>query len=184
MNGAESIIRTMIDSDVRVCFGNPGTSEMHFVAALNRYSEMRGILCLFEGVATGAADGYGRMTRRPAATLLHLGPGLGNGLANLHNARRAGTPVLNIVGEHSSDHKPLDSPLDSDIDAVAGAVSAWLYRPADSADLGRQVAEAIAATRGFTDSYPHRTGTSGAIATVVVPADLSWSAGGVAALPV
>ncbi|EXU66222.1 decarboxylase [Streptomyces sp. PRh5] len=181
MKGAEAIIKTMIDSDVRVCFGNPGTSEMHFVAALDRYPEMRGILCLFEGVATGAADGYGRMTRRPAATLLHLGPGLGNGLANLHNARRAGTPVLNVVGEHSRDHKPLDSPLDSDIDAVAGSVSAWLYRPTDGADLGRDVAAAIAATRGLDDSAAYRTGTSGSIATVVVPADLSWSTGGVAA---
>lgn len=184
MKGAEAIIKTMTDSDARVCFGNPGTSEMHFVAALDRHPEMRGVLCLFEGVATGAADGYGRMPRRPAATLLHLGPGLGNGLANLHNARRAGTPVLNIVGDHSSDHKPLDSPLDSDIDAVAGSVSAWLYRPADSADLGRAVATAIAATRGFDDSAAHRTGTSGSIATVVVPADLSWSAGGMAAPPV
>lgn len=127
MKGAEAIIKTMIDSDVRVCFGNPGTSEMHFVAALDRYPEMRGVLCLFEGLATGAADGYGRMTRRPAATLLHLGPGLGNGLANLHNARCAGTAVLNVVGAHSSDHKPLVSPLDADIDAVAGSVSAWLY---------------------------------------------------------
>ncbi|MEU7145350.1 acetolactate synthase large subunit [Nocardia sp. NPDC046473] len=181
MNGAEAIIETMLDSDVRVCFGNPGTSEMHFVAALDRYPQMRGILCLFEGVATGAADGYGRMTRRPAATLLHLGPGLGNGLANLHNARRAGTPVLNIVGDHSRDHKPLDSPLDSDIDAVAGSVSAWLYRPADSAGLGRDIAAAIAATSGFEDSVAQRTGTSGSIATVVVPADLSWSTGGVAA---
>ncbi|MFD9893865.1 acetolactate synthase large subunit [Amycolatopsis sp. NPDC059027] len=180
MKGAEAIVKTMIDSDVRVCFGNPGTSEMHFVAALDRFPEMRGILCLFEGVATGAADGYGRMTRRPAATLLHLGPGLGNGLANLHNARRAGTPVLNVVGEHSSEHKPLDSPLDSDIDAVAGSVSAWLYRPADGAGLGRDVAAAIAATRGFGDASAHRTGTSGSIATVVVPADLSWSDGGVA----
>jgi acetolactate synthase-1/2/3 large subunit len=183
MKRAEAIIKTMIDSDVRVCFGNPGTSEMHFVAALDRYPEMRGILCLFEGVVTGAADGYGRMTRRPAATLLHLGPGLGNGLANLHNARRAGTPVLKIVGEHSSDHKALDSPLDSDIDAVAASVSAWLYHPANSAGLGRDVATAIAATRGVDDSAAYRTGTSGSIATVVVPADLSWSTGGVAAAP-
>jgi acetolactate synthase-1/2/3 large subunit len=110
LNGAEAIIRTLIDYDVRVCFGNPGTSEMHFVAALDRFPEMHAVLCLFEGVATGAADGYGRMAGRPATTLLHLGPGLANGLANLHNARRAGTPVLNIVGEHAADHLPLDSP--------------------------------------------------------------------------
>src|SRR6201991_4558619 len=136
MNGAESIIRTMIDSDVRVCFGNPGTSEMHFVAALNRYSEMRGILCLFEGVATGAADGYGRMTRRPAATLLHLGPGLGNGLANLHNARRAGTPLVNIVGDHATTHAVYDAPLQSDIAAIAETVSGWVRQSVLTAEIG------------------------------------------------
>ncbi|GAA1706922.1 acetolactate synthase large subunit [Kribbella yunnanensis] len=183
MIGAEAIVATLIDNGVRVCFGNPGTSEMHFVAALDRFPEMQGILCLFEGVATGAADGYGRMTGAPAATLLHLGPGLGNGLANLHNARRAGTPILNLVGEHSLDHQQLDSPLDSDIDAVAKSVSAWLYRPACSTDLGPMIASAVAATSGFTDAAEARTGTSGSIATVVVPADLSWSDGAEAAAP-
>ena len=105
MNGAQALIRTLVASDVDVCFANPGTSEMHFVAALDDVPEMRCILALFEGVATGAADGYGRMAERPAATLLHLGSGLGNGLANLHNARRAFTPVVNIVGDHATHHK-------------------------------------------------------------------------------
>jgi acetolactate synthase I/II/III large subunit len=184
VKGAEAIIQTLVDSGVRVCFANPGTSEMHFVAALDQYPRMRGVLCLFEGVATGAADGYGRMTGRPATALLHLGPGLGNGLANLHNARRAGTPVLNVVGEHSTAHKHLDSPLDSDIDAVAGSVSAWVRRPADGASIGRDVAEAVAATMGCDDTGAYRTGTSGAVATVIVHADLSWSEGGVPAAPV
>src|ERR671926_190634 len=98
MNGAQALIRTLVDGGVDVCFANPGTSEMHFVAALDAVPEMRGVLALFEGVVAGAADGYGRMAGRPAAALLHLGPGLGNGLANLHNARRARTPVVNIVG--------------------------------------------------------------------------------------
>jgi acetolactate synthase I/II/III large subunit len=172
-------MQALVGSGVQVCFGNPGTSEMHLVAALDRYPRLRGVLCLFEGVATGAADGYGRMTGRPAVTLLHLGPGLGNGLANLHNARRAGTPVLNLVGDHSADHKALDSPGESDIDAIAGSVSAWIYRPADAASLGRDFAEAVRATMGDQRSNARRTGTSGAVATVIVRADLTWSEGGV-----
>ena len=122
MNGARALIRTLVDSGVDVCFSNPGTSEMHFVAALDDVAEMRAVLALFEGVATGAADGYARMTDRPAATLLHLGPGLGNGIANLHNARRAHTPIVNIVGDHATYHKQYDAPLESDIDAIASAV--------------------------------------------------------------
>src|SRR5260370_40647035 len=110
MNGARALIQTLVEAGVNVCFANPGTSEMHFVAALDNVPEMRGILALFEGVATGAADGYGRMTGRPAATLLHLGPGLGNGLANLHNARRARTPVVHVVGDHAPYHKQFDAP--------------------------------------------------------------------------
>src|ERR1700755_990683 len=113
MNGAEAMIRTLVDSGVTTCFTNPGTSEMHFVAALDSVPEMRGVLALFEGVATGAADGYGRMADVPAATLLHLGPGLGNGLANLHNARRAKTPIVNIVGDHATYHARYDAPLQS-----------------------------------------------------------------------
>src|SRR6267143_1813886 len=123
MNGAQSLIRTLVDAGVDVCFSNPGTSEMHFVAALDTVPEMRGVLGLFEGVVTGAADGYGRMAERPAATLLHLGPGLGNGLANLHNARRARTPVVNIVGDHATYHRRFDAPLQSDIESAAANVS-------------------------------------------------------------
>src|SRR5919204_4588328 len=128
MNGAQALIRTLVDSGVDVCFTNPGTSEMHFVAALDAVPEMRGVLGLFEGVVTGAADGYGRMAERPAATLLHLGPGLGNGVANLHNARRARTPVVNIVGDHATYHTQYDAPLELDIDAVARNVSGWIRR--------------------------------------------------------
>src|SRR5215207_5167905 len=114
MNGAESLVRTLVKGGVEVCFANPGTSEMHFVAALDRVEGMRCVLCLFEGVATGAADGYARMADKPASTLLHLGPGLGNGLANLHNARRARSPIVNIVGDHATYHKQCDAQLESD----------------------------------------------------------------------
>src|ERR1035437_1892438 len=124
-NGAHALIQTLVDAGITTCFTNPGTSEMHFVAALDTVSEMRAILGLFEGVVTGAADGYGRMAGRPAATLLHLGPGLGNGLANLHNARRAGTPIVNIVGEHATYHRQYDAPLQSDIEGLARTVSGW-----------------------------------------------------------
>src|SRR6476661_1792467 len=119
MNGAQALIRTLADSGAEVCFSNLGTSEMHFVAALDSVPEMRAVLCLFEGVVTGAADGYARMAERPAATLLHLGPGLGNGIANLHNARRAHTPMINIVGDHATYHHQYDAPLESDIHALA-----------------------------------------------------------------
>src|SRR5213082_2274260 len=125
-NGAQALIRTLVDGGVTTCFTNPGTSEMHFVAALDSVSEMRAVLALFEGVATGAADGYARMAGRPAATLLHLGPGLSDGLANLHNARRGRTPLVNVVGDHARSHKRLDPPLESDIDALAGTVSGWV----------------------------------------------------------
>src|SRR5436853_3771510 len=126
MNGAQALIRTLSAAGVRTCFTNPGTSEMHFVAALDTVAEMRAVLGLFEGVVTGAADGYARMAGRPAATLLHLGPGLGNGLANLHNARRANTPVVNIVGDHATYHGRYDAPLASDIETVARNVSSWV----------------------------------------------------------
>ena len=138
MNGAQALIRTLAGSGVEVCFSNPGTSEMHFVASLDAVPELRGVLCLFEGVATGAADGYGRMAGRPAATLLHLGPGLANGLANLHNARRARTPLLNVVGDHALRHKRFDAPLESDIDSLARPVSGWVRRSARSADVARR----------------------------------------------
>jgi len=165
MNGAQALIRTLAGSDLDVCFANPGTSEMHFVAALDTVPQMRGVLCLFEGVATGAADGYGRMAGRPAAALLHLGPGLANGLANLHNARRARTPLLTVVGDHATHHKRLDAPLESDIEALAGSVSAWVRRPYRSADVAADAAEAVAAART----------PPGGIATLILPADVSWS---------
>ncbi|MDJ0341834.1 acetolactate synthase large subunit [Streptomyces sp. H10-C2] len=164
-NGAQTLIRTLVERGVEVCFANPGTSEMHFVAALDDVPEMRAVLCLFEGVATGAADGYARMTGRPACTLLHLGPGLANGLANLHNARRAGTPIVNIVGDHALHHKPLDAPLESDIDALAGTVSGWVRRTTDAADLKVDVTLAVIAA----------SGSPGAVATLILPADVSWS---------
>lgn len=171
MNGAQALIQTMADGDVTVCFGNPGTSEMHFVAALDGEPRMRAVLCLFEGVATGAADGYGRMSDHPAAVLLHLGPGLGNGLANLHNARRARTPILTVVGDHASYHKRFDAPLESDIEALARPVSTWVRRSTRSADVAADAAEGIAAA----------TAPPGGVATLVLPADASWSDGGIPA---
>ena len=147
MNGAQALITTLVDNGVRVCFANPGTSEMHFVAALDTVPAMRGVLTLFEGVATGAADGYARMSGDPAAVLLHLGPGLGNGLANLHNARRAVVPMLVVVGDHATYHKKYDAPLESDIDSVAGTVSGWVRRTGAVADVAADAAEAIASAR-------------------------------------
>ncbi|HEY3810824.1 MAG TPA: acetolactate synthase large subunit [Acidimicrobiales bacterium] len=171
MNGAQSLVATLTGADVTVCFANPGTSEMHFVAALDRAPDLRGVLCLFEGVATGAADGYGRLLDRPAATLLHLGPGLANGLANLHNARRARTPIVNVVGDHATYHKRFDAPLESDIDALAGTVSCWVRRPSRPQDVGADTAAAVAAAR---------SGGRG-IATLILPADVSWGKEGVVA---
>ncbi len=167
MNGAQALLRTFADSGVVACFANPGTSEMHFVAALDAVQDMRAVLCLFEGVATGAADGYGRMTRHPAAALLHLGPGLGNGIANLHNAHRANTPLVAVVGDHATYHKRFDAPLESDIDALAGTVSSWVRRPARAADVGADAADAIAAAMT----------PPGQVATLILPADASWSQG-------
>lgn len=165
MNGAQRLIRTLVDRDVDVCFMNPGTSEMHFVAALDDVPEMRAVLGLFEGVVTGAADGYGRMAGRPAATLLHLGPGLGNGIANLHNARRARTPLVNIVGDHATYHLRHDPPLATDIESLARPVSGW-YRCSSSPD-------AVAADA--VDAVDGAWGPPGAVATLVVPADVSWT---------
>src|SRR6201998_3671897 len=127
MNGAESLVHTLLKSGVDTCFANPGTSEMHYVAALDRVPGMRCVLGLFEGVVTGAADGYARMAGKPAATLLHCGPGLSNGLANLHNARRANTPIVNVVGDHATYHAQYDAPLASDIVGLARPVSAWVH---------------------------------------------------------
>src|SRR5438874_7224124 len=145
MNGAQALIRTLVGCGVDVCFTNPGTSEMHFVAALDSVLEMRGVLALFEGAATGAADGYARMAGKPAATLLHLGSGLGNGLANLHNARKGKTPIVNIVGDHATYHTQYDAQLQSDIETVARNVSTWVRTSQSTEALGRDAAEAIAA---------------------------------------
>jgi acetolactate synthase-1/2/3 large subunit len=166
VNGAQALINTLVDGGVDVCFANPGTSEMHFVAALDTVPRMCGVLALFEGVATGAADGYARMADRPAGVLLHLGPGLGNGLANLHNARRARVPMVVVVGDHATYHKKYDAPLESDIDALAGTVSGWVRRTGSVTDVGADAAEAIAASR----SGSH-------ISTLILPADVSWSDG-------
>jgi acetolactate synthase I/II/III large subunit len=165
VNGARAMLATLVDSGVDVCFANPGTSEMHFVAALDDVPAMRGVLCLFEGVVTGAADGFARVAGRPAATLLHLGPGLGNGLANLHNARRARTPIVNIVGDHATYHGRYDAPLESDIASVARTVSGWYCRTTKADDVAADTAEAVAAAFG----------PPGCIATLVLPADSSWS---------
>lgn len=166
MNGAQALIRTLADSGVLVCFANPGTSEMHFVAALDSVPAMRGVLTLFEGAATGAADGYARIAGRPAAVLVHLGPGLGNGLANLHNARRARVPMVVVVGDHATYHKHYDAPLESDIDALAGTVSGWLRRSEATGDVGAEIAEAVTASReGET------------VSTLILPADVSWNDG-------
>ena len=174
MNGAQAMIQTLVDAGVDTCFTNPGTSEMHFVAALDTVAEMRAVLGLFEGVVTGAADGYARMAGRPAATLLHLGPGLGNGLANLHNARRGRTPVVNIVGDHAITHAEFDAPLQSDIEGVAANVSGWIRRCLRTGDVATDTAAAVAAA----------IGPPGQVATLILPADVSWSEGAAAAPPV
>ena len=137
MNGAEALLRTLAAGGVDVCFANPGTSEMHLVEAFDRVTEVRPVLALFEGVLSGAAEGYARMTGRPAATILHLGPGLGNAIANLHNARRALVPMVNLVGEHTARHLPKDPPLASDIESLARPVSAWVRRNASADTLAQ-----------------------------------------------
>lgn len=174
MNGAQSLIRTLVDSGVDVCFSNPGTSEMHFVAALDTVPEMRGVLGLFEGVVTGAADGYARIADKPAATLLHLGPGLGNGLANLHNARRAHTPIVNVIGDHATYHKQYDAPLESDIEALAGSLDGWVRRSEHTKDVGADAAAAVAAAQD----------APGRVATLILPADASWGEGGETCAPI
>jgi acetolactate synthase-1/2/3 large subunit len=171
MNGADALIHTLADAGVAVCFANPGTSEMQLVTALDREPRMRPVLCLFEGVATGAADGYGRMAGKPACTMLHLGPGLGNGLANLHNARRARTPIINIVGDHASYHLPLDAPLTSDIAAIAGACSGWVRSIPSAAEAGVLAAQSV------------RAALAGQGATLVLPADSAWDEGAAVAEP-
>ena len=164
MNGAESLVRTLLAGDVDVCFTNPGTSEMHFVAALDKVPGMRCVLGLFEGVVTGAADGYYRMLDKPASTLLHLGPGLANGLANLHNAKKASSGIVNIVGEHATYHIAHDAPLTSDIEGVARPMSHWVKTSPSSRGIAKDGALAIEAARQ----------APGQIATLILPADTAW----------
>ena len=168
MNGAESLVATLVGQGVDICFANPGTSEMHFLAALGGNERMRSVLCLFEGVATGAADGWYRMKDTPASTLLHLGPGLANGLANIHNAKRASSGMVNIIGEHSASHLKYDPPLTSDIEGLARPLSHWVRR-ADSADtIAWDTANAVAKA----SEHP------GQIATLILPGDTSWQQAG------
>src|SRR5258706_5183577 len=174
MNGAESLVRTLVGGDVTVCFANPGTSEMHFVAALDRVEGMRCVLALHENVATGAADGYARMAGKPAATLLHLGPGVANGLSNLHNASKASSPIVNIVGDHATYHRAYDAPLTSDIEAAARPFSGWVRTSPNSRAVAADGAAAIAAAR----SPP------GKVATLILPGDTAWNeADGPCAVP-
>jgi acetolactate synthase-1/2/3 large subunit len=178
MNGAESLVRTLIAGGVDVCFTNPGTSEMHIVAALDHAPEMRCVLGLFEGVVSGAADAYARMAEKPACTLVHLGPGLANSMANLHNAMRARVPLINIVGEHPAEHRKHDAPLTSDIPAIAKPYSKWVRTAGSASTVGRDAMDAIVAARS----------AGGQIATLIVPADAAWGDGAslaaVAAMPV
>jgi acetolactate synthase I/II/III large subunit len=167
MNGAESLVRTLVGGGVEVCFANPGTSEMHFVAALDRVEGMRCVLGLFEGVVTGAADGYARMSEKPAATLLHLGPGMANGLANIHNANKASTPMVNIVGDHATYHRRYDAPLTTDIETAARPFSRWVKTSPDAQSVAADGAAAIVAART----------PPGQIATLILPADTAWNEG-------
>src|SRR5262245_50944634 len=168
MNGAESLVRTLLAGGVNVCFTNPGTSEMHFVAALDKVPGMRCVLGLFEGVVTGAADGYYRMLGEPASTLLHLGPGLANGLANLHNAKKAHSGIVNIVCEHATYHIAHDAPLTSDIEGVAAPMSHWVKTSRTASAIAADGAEAIAVARQ----------TPGRVATLILPADTAWDVAG------
>ncbi len=164
MNGAQSLLRTAASAGVEICFANPGTSEMHLVAALDEIPGVRSVLAQFEGVATGAADGYARMAGKPALTLVHLGPGFANGIANLHNARRARSPVINVIGHHPTWHRNYDPPLNSDVESLARGVSDWQRTAGSAQHLSRDMAEAISAAR----RHP------GQIATLVVPTDCQW----------
>ncbi len=175
MNGAESLIRSFTAAGVNVCFANPGTSEMHLVQAIDAVPEMRAVLSLFEGVCTGAADGFGRMTGMPATTLLHLGPGLGNGIANLHNARRASTPVINLIGNHAHYHVGYDAPLTSDIDTLAKNVSSWVKGDSTASSLAT---DGMLALQSALTAKP---GSAGQISTMIIPADACWNENGAVA---
>jgi len=177
MNGAESLIHTLVDGGVNVCFANPGTTEIPMVRAIDETVGMRAVLCLFEGVCTGAADGYARMSEKPGLTLLHLGPGFANGIAYLHDARRARSPIINLIGEHATWHLAADAPLNSDIESLARPVSAWVRRNKSAEELGGDVAEAIEAA----------SVKPGRIATLIVPHDCQMDAasgpGAIRAIP-
>ncbi|HXX49289.1 MAG TPA: thiamine pyrophosphate-binding protein, partial [Myxococcota bacterium] len=164
MNGAEALIRTAAAAGVEVCFANPGTTEMHLVAALDAAPGVRPVLALFEGVVTGAADGYARLAEKPAMTLLHLGPGFANGIANLHNARRASSAVVNVIGDQATWHLAADAPLTSDIESLARPVSRWVRKTATAVALAGDFADAVAAARAG----------GGGVATLIVPADCAW----------
>ncbi|WP_431297547.1 acetolactate synthase large subunit [Tabrizicola sp. BL-A-41-H6] len=166
MNGAETLVKTLLQSGVDVCFANPGTSEMHFVAALDRHPEMRCILCLFEGGVSGAADGYYRMSGKVAATLLHLAPGFGNAFANLHNARKAHSGVVNIMGEHADYHLRFEAPLKGDTVGISQAISHWTRVTAEPGAVAGDGAAAVQAARG----------RNGQIATLILPANMAWEA--------
>jgi len=164
MNGAESLLQTAVNSGIGVCFANPGTTELPIVTALDAVPGMRSVLGLFEGVCTGAADGYGRMARKPAMTLLHLGPGLANGIANLHNARRARTPIVNIIGDHATWHRNADSPLTSNIESLAAPVSDWV----------RTTREASSVPQDMADAVTQALRSPGHVVSLIVPADFLW----------
>ena len=168
MNGAEALVRSLGAGGVDTCFTNPGTSEIHIVAALDGAPEMRCTLGLCDGVVTGAADGYARMAGKPSCTLLHLGPGFANGLANLHNASRAQVPMVNIIGQHATYHLRHDTPLTSDIEAIARPYSKWLRTSCAASEIGSDVSDAIIAAHT----------SPGQIATLIVPADVAWNEGG------
>ncbi len=174
MNGAQAMLRTAAAAGVEVCFANPGTSEIHLVAALDELPAVRGVLAQFEGVATGAADGYGRMAGKPALTLVHLGPGFANGIANLHNARRGRTPLVNVIGHHPTWHRNYDPPLNTEVESLARAVSDWQRTAAAADHISRDMADAISAAR----RHP------GQVATLIVPTDCQWNeAAGPVAVP-
>lgn len=173
MNGAKSLVKTLLAAGVDTCFANPGTSEMHFVAALDQVPGMKCVLGLQENIVTGMADGYYRLARKPACTLLHCAPGLANGMGNLHNARRARSGIVNIVGDQATYHRPYDAPLTGDTTGMAQTVSAWVRTSTNTADLGRDAVEAVRAA----NTYP------GQIATLILPADVSWEEGGVVGTP-
>ncbi len=169
MNGAEVVVRTLVEQGVNICFTNPGTSEMYLIEALDHVPEMRPVLVLFEGVASGAADGYARMAGTPACTLFHLGPGMANSVANFHNAKRANTPIVNIVGDHAEQHKAYNTPLQSDIEGLASFASGWVHTASSVDTLRSNTEEAVA----------QACQASGQVATLILPNDLTWLDGSV-----